>query len=255
MPVYSALTILIFCTDKSIKYFIDKTDPDGFLENCSGLVWPFCVTRRTVVDHVGGNRVQTGSLGGSGPIGRSADPSPSRHLGFSRGVIPQFGGLGRGRHRCPLGRCGWCDFACGPVGSLTLHESPVPVTSEPCPRGESVRLRTPQAAGGPVDPGAESLCRLLSRASETPSVRSTCGSFLRTASRPVASCGKPARPGRRWGPLCSAPFWTRSVGSDTTSFPSASLSDWAARGLTPPSSSHARPFPLQTTEEAISSAP
>lgn len=86
-------------------------------------------------------------------------------------------------------------------------KAPSPVTSEPCPRGESVRLRTPQAAGGPVDPGAESLCRLLSRASETPSVRSTCGSFLRTASRPVVSCGKPARLGAyATGPLCSAPF-------------------------------------------------
>lgn len=58
-----------------------------------------------------------------------------------------------------------------------------------------------------VQSTSTSLCRLLSRASETPSVRSTCGSFLRTASRPVVSCGKPARPGAyAMGPLCSAPF-------------------------------------------------
>ena len=33
MLVYSSLTILIFCTDKLIKYFIDKTAPDWSLKN------------------------------------------------------------------------------------------------------------------------------------------------------------------------------------------------------------------------------
>lgn len=63
MPVYSPLTILIFCTDKLIKYFIDKTDPDGFLEKYSRFAWPFCVrpllplTPRTVVNHMGETRM------------------------------------------------------------------------------------------------------------------------------------------------------------------------------------------------------
>lgn len=94
MPVYSALTILIFCTDKSIKYFIDKTDPDGFLENCSGLVWPFCVTRRTVVDHVGGTGFKQGHLGAPGPSVVPLTLPPCNTLGFHAESSPSLGALG-----------------------------------------------------------------------------------------------------------------------------------------------------------------
>lgn len=127
------------------------------------------------------------------------------------------------------------------------------MTSECChrrhrPRGESVCFPTPQAAGSPGDSDpSSSLCRLLSRAPETPSVRPKCGSFLRPGGQLRSVGNQRGRAADALGPFCSAPFQTRSVPSDTTSFPSASLSDWAgedpAHGLTPPSSCHTRLSP------------
>lgn len=45
MLAYSSLTILIFCTDKLIKYFIDKTPPDWSLEKCSAVL--LCLPAQT----------------------------------------------------------------------------------------------------------------------------------------------------------------------------------------------------------------
>lgn len=73
MLAYSSLTILIFCTDKLIKYFIAKTAPDWSLEKSFGVL--FCVrllrlhSTETAVSAAGGmTALPRGYLGALGPL-------------------------------------------------------------------------------------------------------------------------------------------------------------------------------------------
>lgn len=78
MLVYSSLTTLIFCTDKLIKYFIDKTARLVFGElllTCCSALLPYSCALRTV-NHVGArnDQVETGLPGSSGPIRLTSPP-------------------------------------------------------------------------------------------------------------------------------------------------------------------------------------